>query len=125
MGSYVVHNKGYRLARNIEVGIVAYEGDKIRVLPDFGAVIESSGNAIVNVRILVSYLNAGESFTIAVNRGPIHAKPITEAEMEIGSRIALIEPIVPSVSYLRSTDGLGQVKATKFDLRLTSYKDNE
>lgn len=115
--AFRVVNEGSRMARNVEVGITAIDDDRLSVLPDLGASISHDDSVFIrNFRIVVPYLGEGESFAIVVRRALNSPRELTgqiEAIDGLGSRHFQTGPF-PSISYLRSETGPGEVLASRF-----------
>ncbi|KQM46412.1 hypothetical protein ASE80_16780 [Pseudomonas sp. Leaf15] len=108
-GTYTLKNTGRGNATNVELGLNVRLGDRVVVMPAVANVITTDKEPILfdHARIEFSRLLPGETVTILVigNKEGIIGSPLMQ--MLEGAKSS-----IPSVSYLRSDQGQGQVKQT-------------
>lgn len=112
LAGFMVGNVGRSSAENVQLGVLAMEGDEFTILPELPGRVEANDSVhFVTYTIIIDQLHRGEQVTILLQPGELHET----TELPRWQNMGEIAFILPSVTFLRHEGGQGEVLATKFD----------
>ena len=112
LAGFVLGNIGRSAAQDIQLGILAMEGDTFTLLPEFrGRIDPNESVRFVTYTITIDQLHPGEVLAILLQPGELHEGQELPRQYDMGG----VSFTLPSIVFLRSKRGPGEILATRFD----------